>query len=106
MAPEKSAPSETQEQSIKSRKHQLYDAEPAPASTEPVKKMKTVQDYLNNTPATRLSSGLKASLFAAGGVVIVLFFGVLLFSHRRPNPTYASQAKAPEPLLAAASQPG
>ncbi|HEV3162910.1 MAG TPA: hypothetical protein VGZ22_02635, partial [Isosphaeraceae bacterium] len=102
MAPEKSAP-ETQEQSIKSRKHQLYDAEPAPLAADTGKKIKTVEDYLRETPAARLSSGMKAGLWASAAVVALLFVGVLLLGDRRPKQVYAPLPEPPERLLAKSS---
>jgi WD40 repeat protein len=83
MAPKKSVPSGKQEQSIKSRQHQLYDQEPPPVDATGRVKVKSVQDYLRETPAAPLSPALKAGLWAAGGVIVLLFAAVVMMGGRR-----------------------
>ena len=63
-------PLETQEQSIKARKRQLYEAdEPVVGDGGP---RKSFQEYLRTTPADPLSTPLKALFWTLGTIVIVL----------------------------------
>src|SRR5436305_12806855 len=95
--------SESQAQSIKSRTNQLYQAKPAPVVE--MKKLKTVQDYLREAPATGMSWGLKASLGAGGGVILLLFAAVLLIQGRRSSTTNVSKPEPPETLIAREPEP-
>ena len=65
---------QTQEQSIKDRKKQLYEAE-APASVESSLPFK---DFLRTTPAAPLSIGVKAALWILGVIVVLLLVGALM----------------------------
>ncbi|MDR3632742.1 MAG: hypothetical protein P4L84_02840 [Isosphaeraceae bacterium] len=83
MAPETPASRETQEQSIKARKHELFQPEAATgASTGP---RKTVKEYLRDTRPVPLAAGAKAGLWVAAALVLLLFLAALLTSGSRPR---------------------
>jgi hypothetical protein len=63
-----------QEQSIKDRKKLIYDDDPKPISATVGKPFAL---YLRETPAEPLSGLMKAALWAAGVVVILLLAGAL-----------------------------
>lgn len=86
MAPEKAAQPETQDQSIKSRKRQMYEAEVNPALTDARAKNRSVADYLRETPATPLSGATKAGLWGAGAVVLATFAMVVVLKSTRGKP--------------------
>ncbi len=75
----------TQEQSIKARKHQLFEVdEPLDASTGP---RRSFQECLRTTPADPLSTPLKALLWTLGTVVILLLIAALATGGaRKPKP--------------------
>jgi hypothetical protein len=75
----------TQEQSIKARKHDLFDAdEPVERSSGP---RRSVQDCLRQTPADPLSTPLKALLWTLGTVVILILIVALATSGtNKPKP--------------------
>ena len=83
---------ETQEQSIKARKHQLYDTAPVveTGSRRPFK------EFLRDTPATPLSAGTRAALWAVGVVVALLLVAAMLKGHggskAKPAPTRKAAA--------------
>jgi hypothetical protein len=104
MAQEKPAHTETQEQSIKSRKHQLYDAEPKTLEGEGLVQVKSVQDYLKETPATPITTAIKAALWGTGTLVVLLFITVLVVIERRPKRSMAAETGA-ERLLASTPEP-
>ncbi len=49
-----------------------------PLSTAPTVERKPFVEYLRTTPAAPLSAGVKAALWAAGVVVVLLLLGALL----------------------------
>jgi hypothetical protein len=67
---------ETQEQSIKARKHQLFDDDTSEFAVKGPRK--PFEAFLKETPAEPLSGTAKAILWAAGMVVILLLVAALL----------------------------
>jgi hypothetical protein len=88
MAPE--SPRE-QEQSIKARKRELFEAQRGP--TGPTKRF---SEYVDDTPPSPLSSGQKAMLWALSVLVLLLFLAAMLTipsGHRtKARPTAESHA--------------
>jgi len=77
----------TQEQSIKARKHDLYDDEPD-LSTGP---RRPFRDCLRETPADPLSTPIKALLWAVGTIVILLLIAALVTGgNKKPKPRRTS----------------
>ena len=74
---------ETQEQSIKARKHQLFEAD-APVE---VGSGRSFKEFLRTTPATPFSGLIKATLWAAGVVVILVLVAALFKTFNRPPGT-------------------
>ncbi|HEY2154100.1 MAG TPA: hypothetical protein VGH33_00620 [Isosphaeraceae bacterium] len=72
---------ETQEQSIKARKHQLFEPD-APAFE--VGSGRSFKDFVRTTPAAPMSGLTRAALWAAGVVVAVVLVGALLKTFHRP----------------------
>ncbi len=92
MAPEP-AHQRTQEQSIKARKHQLFDSEERVDSGP----RQPFRDCLRRTPAAPLSTPVKAGLWVVGVVVILLLAAAFIASgtrKARPGPT----ATSPRPV--------
>ena len=71
---------ETQEQSIKARKHQLFEAD-APAE---VGSGRPFRDFLRTTPAAPLSGLTRAALWAAGVVVALVLVAALFKTFHKP----------------------
>ena len=89
MPPEKSAPREAleaQDQSIKARKWQLYE-EKTRVDTGTVKPFSV---YLKDTPGAPLSPVARATLWAVGVVVVLLFVAAILMGGPRPKPRRAA----------------
>lgn len=63
----------TQEQSIKARKHQLFEADSVDVGPRA-----TFREVLRRTPADPLSTPVKAILWAIGIVVLLLLVGALI----------------------------
>jgi hypothetical protein len=83
MAPD---PQRTQEQSIKARKHQLFEAD-EPVRSETDGPRQSFQDCLKTTPAEPLSTPIKALLWVMGTVVILLLIIALATGGpRKPKP--------------------
>ncbi len=82
MAPE---PQRTQEQSIKARKRDLFDADtPSVDESGP---RRSFQDCLKATPADPLSALVKAALWVVGTVVILLLVAALATGgKKKPRP--------------------
>jgi hypothetical protein len=82
MAPD-SPHQRTQEQSIKARKHQLFeDDEPLDAGPR-----RSFRECLRETPAEPLSTPVKALLWTLGVIVVLLLVAALLTaSHKKPKP--------------------
>ncbi|MBX6315548.1 MAG: hypothetical protein IRY99_21940 [Isosphaeraceae bacterium] len=76
-----------QDQLIKAAKHQLFEEEVVTSSGP----RKTFREYLRETPARPLSMGVKALLWGAGAVVVLLLILALLSSGQ------SSHAKRPAP---------
>jgi hypothetical protein len=72
--------SREQEQSIRERKSLLFDDEELPPSAAEVAPVvvKPFREYLKTTPPAPLSSGVKAALYAVGGLVVLLLVAALL----------------------------
>ncbi len=84
-------PRQTQEQSIKARKNQLFDDHaPAPdlGSSKPFK------DFLRDTPAAPLSGGTKAVLWTAGVLVALLLVAALMKGLGGSKPVGKAAGKA------------
>ena len=80
-----------QELSIKEREQELYDE---PHEAQPVKPpVKPFPIYLRETPAVPLSSGVKATLWIVGILVLLLLL-VALWRTQRPSRTRRSSAAA------------
>ncbi len=76
-------PQRTQEQSIRARKHQLFEsddlADHGPRSTFP--------ELVRQTPAAPLSPVIKGALWTVGALVILLLIAALATSgNRKPRP--------------------
>jgi len=84
---------ETQEQSIKARKNELFEDD-APAA--PTGSGRPFADFLKETPAAPLAGGVKAALWAAGVLVVVLLAAALFRAANRskagPRPSARSAA--------------
>ena len=77
MAYDPPAPRETEEQSIKARKQELYDAPPDdPALAPPI--VKPFPQYLRETPAAPLPAWGKGLLILLGVIVALLLAAALL----------------------------
>jgi hypothetical protein len=98
MAPE---PQRTQEQSIKARKHQLFEVDdPLDGSTGP---RRSFQECLRTTPADPLSTPVKALLWTLGTVIILLLVAALVTAgHKKPRPKPVS-GLVPSPAAARVS---
>lgn len=83
MASEAPGSRESQEQSIKDRKKELFQAEPAPVA--PTGPRKTVKDYLREARPMPMTRVAKAGLWVAGVLVVLLFLASLLTSSSRPR---------------------
>jgi hypothetical protein len=88
------------EQSLKSRKSTLFDEdEPASAASAP---RRSFQDCLRQTPAAPLSTGLKATLWVVGGIVVVLLIAALATSGgKRPRPKLGGETNPNPPARVA-----
>lgn len=84
----------TQEQSIKARKQDLFDAdEPINGPTGP---HKSFQDCLKETPAEPLSTPLKALLWTVGTIVVLLLVAALATGGgKKPKPRPTASLPAP-----------
>ena len=84
----------TQEQSIKARKHQLFEAdEPLDAGPR-----RSFRECLRTTPATPLSPPLKALLWTTGTIVVLLLIVALATGGNKkpkPRPNNASAPTSP-----------
>jgi hypothetical protein len=82
MAPD---PPRTQEQSIKARKHELFEAdEPLDGSNGP---RRSFQECLRTTPADPLPTLLKGLLWTIGTIVIlILIVALATGGHKKPRP--------------------
>ena len=81
MASETPGARETQEQSIKARKKELFQAEPPPVA--PAGPQKSIKDYLRTAKAAPMTPGAKAALWIAGVLVVLLFVAALVTSGSR-----------------------
>jgi hypothetical protein len=72
---------ETQEQSIKARKHQLFEPD-APAFE--VGSGRSFRDFVRTTPAAPLSGLTRAALWAAGVVLALVAVAALIKTFGRP----------------------
>jgi hypothetical protein len=101
MASDTPASRESQEQSIKARKKELFQAEPPPAASAGARK--SIQEYLRDTRANPMGRGVKAALWVAAVLVVVLFLASLLTSgsrprRRAPRPRSESRGRAFSPI--------
>lgn len=83
MALEKSNPRESEEQSIKARKNQLFEEQSRQAAPSGPKK--PIQIYLRDTPAMPISQGVKATLWVVAALVLLLFLAALMTRGARPG---------------------
>ncbi|QEH35654.1 hypothetical protein OJF2_42090 [Aquisphaera giovannonii] len=86
----------SQERSIKDRGAELYDDPPA-ATGQPA--TRPFADYLRETPADPISTGMRAFLWVAGVVVAILLLAALW---RAQQPRAARRPRANRPPAAAA----
>jgi hypothetical protein len=89
---------ETQEQSIKARKHQLFEAD-APVQ---VGSGRPFREFLRTTPAAPLSGLTRAALWAAGVVVALVLVAALFKTFNRPpkavsRPASKAAHSSPQP---------
>ena len=93
MAAEKPKPRESEEQSIKARKNQLFEAQTREGAPSGPKKPLRV--YLRDTPAMPISPGVKATLWGVGALVLLLFLAALATrGARRERPRTGSTSSA------------
>ena len=86
MAPD---PQRTQEQSIKARKNDLFEADEPVGG--PVGPRRSFQECLRTTPADPLSTLVKALLWVVGTVVILLLVAALVTGGgKKPRPKSVS----------------
>ena len=93
----------TQEQSIKARKHQLFEADDLSGEHAP---SRSFADCLRETPAAPLSPALKAGLWVLGGVVLLLLLAAFVKVGNRapkPRPAAAASLDAPAGILSSPS---
>jgi hypothetical protein len=88
---------QTQEQSIKARKNELFEEE-ARNAEEGVGPVRPFRAYLRETPAAPLSLGVKASLWGTGAVVGLLFVAAIAGGH-------GTRAKVPTGLIIPTTTP-
>ncbi len=79
-------PPREQEQSIKDRKHLLYDDDDAAIPSGPAVDRKPFKVYLQQTPALPISAPLKAALWAVAIVVALLFAAAAMKSMQGKPP--------------------
>jgi hypothetical protein len=89
MPPEKTVTSETQDQSIKSRKNQLFEADAA-ARAEHTSTRKSFQQYLKETPAAPMPPGTKAFVGIVGLVVVLQLVGAVVIQGKSTKLTAAT----------------
>ena len=83
----------TQEQSIKARKHQLFETDDHATQSGP---RRSFADCLRETPADPLSPAIKAGLWVVGALVILLLLAAFAkVGTRKPTPKPSSAAFAP-----------
>ena len=73
----------TQEQSIKARKHELYEADAVIADLRITST--SFRDFVRDTPAAPLSATAKAGLWAVGLIVVALLVLALMRGIGGPN---------------------
>jgi hypothetical protein len=88
--------SQEQEQAIKARKQLLFEVEEQPGAVT----RKPFAEYLRETPAAPLSGGMKAALWAAGAVALLMLVLALVKGGREkrpssPGPAVSSPASRP-----------
>jgi hypothetical protein len=87
---------ETQEQSIKARKHQLFEADtPAAASSS----SRPFHEFLRTTPAAPLSGLTRTLLWIAAAVVVLVLIAALLKTFHHPGPTPGRTAQITDDFL-------
>jgi hypothetical protein len=91
MAPDPSD-QRTQEQSIKARKHELFEIDQSDAPTGP---RRSFQDCLRETPPDPLSIPLKALLWTVGTIVILLLMIALVTGGNKKPKSRSPKALAP-----------
>lgn len=94
---------EQQDQSIKARKRQLFE-EPAHGDDHPA--VRPFAAYLRDTPPAPLSGGVRATLWAVGVVVVLLFLAALFLPRRPVAPRARHGARAPAAAAPAAITSG
>ncbi|WP_435016371.1 hypothetical protein TA3x_003937 [Tundrisphaera sp. TA3] len=90
MSPDPHAP-RTQEQSIKARKHQLFEDDDVVSSGPSL----PFPELLKVTPAEPLSPAIKALLWVVGSLVVLMLLAALLTSGGRKKPKKAGASVAP-----------
>jgi hypothetical protein len=78
---------ESQDQSIKARKHELFEDEQHGSQQGP---LKAFSEYLEETPAAPLAGSDKAVLGAVGTLVLLLFFAAISTMIQGPGTPWPS----------------
>lgn len=93
----------TQEQSIKARKHQLFEADDRSGEDGP---RRSFADVVRSTPAAPLSPALRATLWVVGALVILLLLAAFAkVGTRKPKPRPAAHRGTPAGSWVAAGRP-
>ena len=90
-------PPREQEQTIRTRKQFLFDAEEAQSGDG--KPSKSFAEYVRVTPAAPLNPMIKAALWAAGAIVVLLLILTIMKTSGSGKP------KPPAPQTSSLSQP-
>jgi hypothetical protein len=95
MPPETQANRDFEEQSIKARKHEVYEMEPQPVVGAV---QKPFREYLRETPPAPLAPAVKIALWVVAVLVVLLFLASLVVPRSRPRRSQGSRASlgAPE----------
>ncbi|WP_165230687.1 hypothetical protein [Aquisphaera insulae] len=82
----------SQERSIKDREQEIFDD--LPPATGPVPAARPFAEYLRETPAAPLSSGVKA-IFWIAGIAVILLLCAALWRAQHPRTTRTRRASRP-----------
>jgi hypothetical protein len=93
---------EHQDQSIKVRKSQLFEA---PKPTEVSAALKPFAEYVRATPAAPLSPGVKAALWGVGSLIVLILIAAILFGRNPRTPRGRRAGLSPDRHLAVVLRP-
>jgi hypothetical protein len=94
-------PPREQEQTIRSRKQLLFDAdEPVVTDDGPSKPRKSFAEYVRETPASPLTGMAKAGLWGAGAIVLLLLVITIMKTSggSAPKPSTPGHGSISQPL--------